>query len=135
MADLIKPNGQAEDFGALIGFEATNRLLAVFGGTQLYVPESATEDHPIAKVVGFRQMQLLCEEWGAQIVSIPENEEFRRLRCLRSVASLIKAGHPTDSIASILGMSNRQVQRYRAQAEEIGLLPMIMTSPPGRSAA
>lgn len=127
MADAIKPNGLSEDIGAIIGFEATSRMLAVFGGGFLYVPDEASENHPIALVVGYRQMQKLCADFGSQTLRIPDNEEYRRLQRVRSVAQLVKTGYAPDSIADILGISTRQAVRYRAQAEEYGLLPMVMT--------
>ncbi|PAS92236.1 MAG: hypothetical protein CGU28_16890 [Candidatus Dactylopiibacterium carminicum] len=126
MADLTKPNGLAEDLGAILGFEATSRLLAVYGGGTLYIPNEASEKHPIAAVIGLPAMRHLCEEFGGQILRVPEHDEFRRLRLVRSVARLLSLGLSYSAVADSLGVAPRQVQRYRQQAEEIGLLPYVM---------
>lgn len=126
MSKLIKQNGVIEDIGGLIGFEATNRLLAIYGGQRLYIPGAASETHPIAKVIGLRGMQHLCSEFGSQVIYVPENEEFKRLRSMRTVAKLLTDGYALEVIAGICGVTTRQAHRYRVQAEEVGLIERVM---------
>lgn len=121
-------NGIMEDLGAAMGFEATNRLIAIFGGCSLYVPQCIDSDHPIVRVVGAKPAQRLAAEFGGETLNLPDNDEFSRLRRTRQVARLLRAGLNPRDVATLVGCSTRHVRRYRTEAEEIGLLPMILDS-------
>jgi len=127
---LDKPSGISEDLGGLLGFDATTRLIAIFGGQKIYVPKAPAEHHPIARVIGLRKMQILCNEFGGEMLRVIENDEYKSLRVMRSVAKLIEDKYTADAIAQICGITKRQVYRYRSQAEELGLLQMVF-KPPG----
>ena len=47
-----KPNGMAEDLGAVIGFSNTVLVCGIWGGKTLYVPEKAGSGHRLALVFG-----------------------------------------------------------------------------------
>lgn len=119
-------NGIIEDLGAVLGVSATNRLIAVFGGRSLYVPETMTAGHPIALVLGELPAARLVEAFGGETLSnLPTDEECARLRRVRDVAELIKNGINPQVIGRLVGVSTKQVVRYRAEAETLGLLPVV----------
>lgn len=119
-------NGIMEDLGAIIGCQATNRLIAVFGGASLYVPARIDADHPIARVTGLSAAARLAEAFGGEtLANLPDNEEFYRLRRVRQVAGLLRGGLSPREISTMVGVSAKQIGRYRAEAEEIGLIPLV----------
>lgn len=119
-------NGIMEDLGSIIGYQAANRLIAVFGGASLYVPNQLSDEHTITHVVGRPAAVRLAEAFGGTtLANLPDNEEFYRLRRVRQVAGLLRAGVGARDVADLVGVSTKQVGRYRAEAETIGLLPMI----------
>jgi len=71
-------------------------------------------------------MRHLVNEMGGQTVWIAGGEEFERLRNMRLVAKLLRMGIKTEAIADLTAMSSRQVARYRVQAEELGLVPVVL---------
>lgn len=125
-------NGVIEDLGAVMGTEAAMRLIAIYGGASLYVPAAASDEHAICRVIGRKPFDRLCEAYGGETIDLPEHEEFSRLRRVRQVARLLSSGHRVREIAAFLGMSERQVANYRAQAEELFLVPMVFSGKKGK---
>lgn len=114
-----------DDIGAAIGTAATLRLLALFGGTRLYVPEHIGADHPIALALGLAPARLLAARFGREQLDLPDGEDFHRLRRVRCVAGLLRGGAAQRDVAMMVGISTKQVGRYRAEAEGLGLLPLV----------
>jgi hypothetical protein len=119
-------NGALEDLGAIIGFESTSRLCALLGGGSYWIPVEADTANPIARIVGEAKMRRLVAEFGGQTIFIPVNDEFERMRVLRQVVKLVQNGFSATAIAELTMLTERQINRYRVQAEELGLLPMVM---------
>lgn len=111
-----------------IGATSALRLIALFGGASLYVPDAASTEHPIGRAIGREPMEILCAVWGGQTIDLPQLDEFDRLRRVRKVARLLSACHSPSDIAKLLGISYRQVTNYRAQAEELLVLPLVFRS-------
>lgn len=120
MADSL--NGVMEDVGAVMGFQAASRLIAVFGGRSLYVPGVITSEHPIALVVGKTAAKRLAEAFGSETLDIPSHEEFFRLRRVSLVAELTRRGCSARLISERVGVSVRHVGNCRRKAEALGLL-------------
>lgn len=121
-------NGIIEDLGAALGTEAALRLIALYGGTNIYVPQDATTHHRLLLCLGPIPYKHLVAEWGGQTLKLPSGEEvFDRYRRIRAASLLISRGFKTWEIAQILGIKDRQVKNYRAQAEEVGILPMVFS--------
>lgn len=116
-----KPHGLLEELGAHMGAEAAMRLVAVFGGGQLYVPATATRAHPLAAVLGVRSFRRLVDAWGGETISVPDGAEFVRLRRLRRVTRLLADGAKVDEIARHIGVTPRTVRNLRARAHQMML--------------
>lgn len=115
--------------GQVIGTVPTLRLLALFGARRLYVPETIPEDHPIARCLGAEAAHKLARQFGREQLDLPDGDEFARLRRVRRVAGLLRHGTPPRDVAMLIGISTKQVGRYRAEAEELGLLPAAFERP------
>jgi len=128
-------NSIMEDLGAIIGYHATNRLIAVFGGASLYIPAQIDASHPIARVTGAPAAARLVEAFGGEtLANLPDNEEFYRLRRIRQVAGLLRGGMSPREISTMVGVSTKQIGRYRTEAEEMALLPLVFDARAGESA-
>lgn len=115
--------------GQAIGAVATMRLLALFGGRKLYVPEEMSEDHPIALAIGIDAARELSRQFTREQLELPDGDEFARLRRVRRVAGLLRHSTPPRDVAMLIGISTKQVARYRAEAEQLGLLPSVFDRP------
>lgn len=119
-----------DEIGAVIGTTAALRLLAIFGGTKLYVPETMREDHPIALGIGLEAAKRLSAIFAREGLNLPDGEDFHRLQRVRRVAGLLRAGTSERDIAMFVGVSARQVRNYRVEAEALGLIPMVFSGAP-----
>ncbi|NMG46746.1 hypothetical protein GO613_01305 [Azoarcus communis] len=116
-----KRNGLLEDLGAVMGTEATLRLIAVFGGASLYVPQRATNEHPISWVVGKAPFVRLVEAFGGDVLSLPDNSDYERLRRWRRVVRLLAKGATVADVATTFQVTERTVRNIRRQAELCGV--------------
>lgn len=110
-----KTNGLIEDLGAIMGMEASLRLLALYGGSSLYVPLEVTCNHPLALVLGLRPFQRFVDEYGGEVLSVPANTEYDRLRRVRKVVRLLHDGVDVNEIARRLEITPRHVRNLRRQ--------------------
>lgn len=124
MADQL--HGILEDIGAEIGYTATCSLVDWFGGRTLYIPETFTDDHQIARVVGAQAFARLVSSWGGETLSIPIDFKREVARRDRLVCALLAKGTSTREVARIAILSERQVQIIRRRLEGEGLLPLIL---------
>lgn len=114
-------NGWTEELGAVIGTSATLRLIAVFGGSSLYIPAGTSDDHVIAHVIGSTAFSHLVQAFGGDVLPIPLGDEFSYLRKVRRTVELQAAGETVAAIAKKFGCSERQVRNYRYAATDMGL--------------
>lgn len=110
-----------EYLGNVIGAEAAFRLVAVFGGGTLYVPQMAEAEHPIGRVIGMTPFRHLVAALGGETISVPAGGEFMCLRRMRRVVRLLSDGQRVAEVAQQLGCSPRQVINYRNQGATMGL--------------
>lgn len=127
---MRKMHGLLEDIGAEIGYTATTALVDWFGGANLHIPLEASEDHPIAKVIGmpaFKRLVAMFDGHGRGRLIWISLEYHRELdRRDRMISVLYEMGLGSKQIANIALMSERAVQSVRARVEELGLLPLII---------
>jgi len=110
------------------GGTAALRLLALFGGAELDVPKAITPDHILARLNNLESAARLATAFGGGSIRIPEAADFTDLQRVRQVSRLVRAGVSPREIAMMLGIGTRQVTRYRAEAEALGVLPMVFDS-------
>lgn len=127
-----KQHGVMEDVAAEIGYTATTALVDWFGGIgQLYIPNEAKEDHPIAKVIGmpaFIRLVKMFEKAGVheRFVWMNQNEQREIVRRDRLIAAMMDMGLGSKQISMLTGMSESHVRWARKRVEEMGVLPILM---------
>lgn len=122
-----KPNGMAEDLGAIIGFSSTLLICGVFGGRTLYVPEQTSEGHRLHKMLGAPAFSRLVEAFGGETVTVPALADFERYQRVRKCAVLLAQGRSLHQIATLTGVTYNQVKNDRRTAELLGLLPLVFS--------
>lgn len=127
-------NGVLEDISAVIGFTATTRLVAIFGPGKLLVPMEAGADHAITRAIGLPAARALSVEWGGQVLELCFHADYHHARLVRAVANMIKGGMPTKDVAIVVGLTERQVRNLRTEAEDMGLLPLVLQTKASRRA-
>lgn len=130
----MRENGLLEDVAAVIGFTATMRLVALFGPGRLQVPVAAHADHAITRGIGEPAMRRLVAEWGGQSIELSGNADFHHARLVRAVACMFQAGMSPKDIGGVVGVTERHLRRLRTEAEEMGLMPLVLRASGGKTA-
>ena len=123
---LLRPATTLDDVCALVGWSRTVLLVQWYGGTNLYVPDKPTENHPLVKLLGERPMARLIEEFGGQTVWLPVlmggmHSYSDALR--RKVRDAAAAGMGKKAISGRLMISERHASRILRELVDAGLLP------------
>lgn len=118
-------NSTLDDLAAIVGFSATVRLAAHYGGRDLTLPLEISDKSPIAKLVGISALQRLHDNWAGQRIAVPTltviEVEIRNSKILWN----LRNGKTVGTIAKLVGLSERRVQQIRVAFEADGLLPLI----------
>jgi len=120
-----KPNGIAEDLGAIVGFSNTLLLCGTRGGKTLYVPEQPTPGHWLEKQIGPAAFKAMVEAWGGETIQIPALADFGRYQRVRRCAEMLVSGRSLHIIAKANGITYNQAKNDRRRAELLGLLPLV----------
>jgi hypothetical protein len=94
-----------------IGADAAARLIDIFGGTRLYVPQSPDEDDLLTASLGHEAALKLARVYGGDRIEVP-NPTPRRAR----IIELRETGCSVDAIARKLGCTRRRVFQVLAEA-------------------
>jgi Homeodomain-like domain len=94
-----------------IGADAAARLIDIFGGTRLYVPQSPDEDDLLTASLGHEAALKLARVYGGDRTEVP-NPTPRRAR----IIELRETGCSVDAIARKLGCTRRRVFQVLAEA-------------------
>lgn len=120
-----KPNGLAEDMGAIIGFSNTLLICGTRGGRTLYVPEAATPGHLLETLIGPAAFARMVEAWGGETLTLPALSDFHRYQRIRRCAQWLTEGRSIHNIALLNGVTYNQTKNDRKTAELLGLLPLV----------
>lgn len=122
---LDRTNGVLDDICAEIGYTATTALVAWYGGANLYVPESVSELHQIAKVIGIKPFERLVAAYPKETLFIPDDVAHERDRRDRIIADMVAQGLGTKAMRERTGITERRAQQIRARLEAAGVLPLV----------
>lgn len=130
VGSMAKKNGVMEDVAAEIGYTAANALVDWFGGANLHIPEAASEEHVLAKVIGMPAMVRLvamhADEIGdKRMVWVPTGYERELARRDRMIGAMFVEGMTVQHIMGVTNMSKRHVEIVRAKLDEIGMLSVL----------
>lgn len=67
-----------QDFVRIVGLHATMLLVQNYAGRRLYFPVLATQEHPLAKLIGFDNLKKLSPIYGLENPMIPKAEQALR---------------------------------------------------------
>jgi hypothetical protein len=123
---LLRPATTLDDVCALVGWSRTVLLVQWYGGTNLYVPDKPTENHPLSKLLGERPLANLITEFGGQTVWLPVllggmHSYSDALR--RKVRDAAATGMGKKAISDRLMISERHASRILRELIGAGLLP------------
>lgn len=107
---------------ATIGTDATRRLIEVYGGSPLYIPQCHL-DHPITDAVGEHAARLLCARFGGSRVIVPLGQRLALERRNKAIQADREAGLSVAALARKYRLSLRQT--YNA----LGAEPAAITAP------
>lgn len=100
------------EINANFGAEAALALIAAFGGTEIYIPETWREGHAL-NVIGEELAKALCAQIGGSTVVIPKELITSQARHRRA-HELAREGHKTAEIARALNLTERHVYKLLA---------------------
>ena len=128
MGGIQTPNGILEDISAEIGYTATTTLIDWLGGTSMYVPQVATDDHFVCKIIGMPAFRILVKSYGNEIINLPV--DFRRERTQRNrlIGALLVRGTSPDEIARLSGVGLKQIGHVRTELQDAGILELMRNS-------
>ncbi|MFD2678028.1 Mor transcription activator family protein [Camelimonas lactis] len=103
LAESIRPVAEH------LGVDAARALVAAFGGTEVYVPATLRDDHPLT-VIGHDLAVALCRNFGGEVVAVPK-EMLTAAARHRLAGELAKEGMRTAEIARTLGLTERHIYK------------------------
>lgn len=119
-------NTTLDDLAPIVGFTATIRLTAYYGGKNMTVPKHVSDKHVLAKLIGMSAAKKLSDEYAGCRFWVPTLHvaeiELRNAKVLERLRCRVS----TDKIAAETGLTVRRVQQLRAQFETAGFLPEIL---------
>lgn len=123
----ILKNTTLDDISAVIGFSATIRLSAWVAGEdpqgfRVFIPESISADHMLAKLLGLHVAEKLCKEWPGEWLDVPSLSQLKQIRFMRQVARLFELGESARGIARATSLTKRRVEQIRHELMDAGLL-------------
>jgi DNA-binding NarL/FixJ family response regulator len=121
-----RDNTTLDDIATVIGFTATLRLAAYYGGQNLYVPANPDEGCQIVRLIGLSASRRLAGEFGSEHVAVPTMWAYEEDQRNRLILNLLKQGQSPKEIAHTTGMTERRVQQIRRHLEDVGLMPLIV---------
>ena len=107
-----------EELIAVMGTPAAARLVAAFGGTRLYVPQTPDAGDALSGAVGHEAAIALAQIYGGDRLEVP-NPTPRRVR----IAQMRADGMSVDAIARALGCTRRRVFQVLAEARANNRVP------------
>ena len=114
-------NSILDDLSAVVGYTATRKLVAWFGGRRLYVPQRAAETHPLATLIGMPAFRALVRDFaGDDNVFLPSTGEDDRYIRDREIAERIAAGESAPVIALAMALTERRIEQIRVELVERG---------------
>ncbi len=116
MSQVRLPKLLAE-IAEVAGLDAALKLAAARGGTEIYVPRRASEDHWLAATVGMEAAERICRQWSAERIMLPVGTTAQ---ARATVDRMIADGRSVTEIALACGWTTRGVERRRAKRRSGG---------------
>jgi hypothetical protein len=111
--------GTFDNLVLVLGLDATEKLVAAYGGIRIYVPVRATPEGAFAILIGHAAAEALSRHYGGERFDMPLAKRGKRV--LRGeICRLWRNGMHVTAIARALGCTRRYVFRILAETSEAG---------------
>lgn len=107
-----------QELCGVIGLDATLALANRWPGVPLYIPATATAEHPLATVIGLEAMAQLVEIYRTDTIDVPKLDAAQCQIKHRVVRQLRSAGHSNRAVALACGYTQRYVEMLNQQERE-----------------
>lgn len=104
------------DLKDLLGAQDAKILTIVMGGQRVYVPRTASADHPIARAIGLRGMEVLCAAYAGEVLYLPNGREKNTAR--RRARKLLTEGKSLRQVADACDITIRYAAHISAELRE-----------------
>lgn len=92
----------------LLGADTAKTFVRILGGQRVYIPQSATADHQLARTIGLMGMRALCHAFAGETISLPSSRE--RDTAKKQIKRLIAEGKSHGQIAAACKVTHRYVE-------------------------
>lgn len=103
-----------DEVAAVIGSGPTAKLCDRFGGTSLYIPRSAANNHEITLVIGQHLASVLCERFAGSDLLLPKAYHRKQ----RVIDMLNEGKLSIRAIALATDYTERHVHNIKAESRE-----------------
>ena len=110
-ADSLRRSSKLGELIKVVGEAAAFRLIEVFGGARVYVPQVPEAGDALATEIGMEAAVRLAQVYGGERLELP-NPNSRRSK----IIELRRAGLSVDAIARQMGCTRRRVFQVLAEA-------------------
>lgn len=93
----------------VIGADVALELASRFGGRRVYIPMSATPDHPLAETLGLEAMSALVEYLGSGEFMVPSAKQLERFARDRAIRREHADGASCRTLAERYQLGERRV--------------------------
>lgn len=115
-------NCNLEDLCPVIGYRATRVVAGWFAGRTMYVPTRTESTHPIAVLIGERNLERLVEAFPDTKIHIRTMTDDLLIYRDRRVAEAFVSGMSIDEVAALVCVTPRRVRQIKAALTMRGLI-------------
>lgn len=111
----IELSGDLAEIAEVAGNGAALALVAVKGGTRVYIPkpDSLAAGHWLVDTVGAEAARLIAERFGGNGVEVPLGPGGSRAKAWAAMRKALADGHDTATAARLAGVHQRTVRRHK----------------------
>lgn len=102
-----------ENIAMVVGVESADKLVASYGGTELYIPsiENLKADHKLVELLGTESAGRLSRYWSSQVLNIPLNKRAKIGARNAEIVALSKQGKCPNSLATQFTLHVRTIRK------------------------
>tara|TARA_R110000823_G_scaffold290928_1_gene409204 strand:+ start:8572 stop:8991 length:420 start_codon:yes stop_codon:yes gene_type:complete len=104
-----------QEMSDVIGLEAVQTFVGVYGGTRLTVPQKMPDDHPLAELLGTEVAGKLSEHYALERVDVPRAHFARMHARNRRLCADHHAGESVRQLALQYRLTERRVWEILAE--------------------
>lgn len=108
-ARYLPPNLQ--EMAQVIGLPATLMIVREYGGTRVWVPKTASPDHPLWRLIGPEALARLCQHYGGEFLDIAKGEIA--IKAVRDAAIRAATGKTQAQLAREYHLTERHIRTLR----------------------